>query len=285
VLTDRDSRTDDSSFLWKVVLTPVLQKPAAQTSRTGTEVSPLIVALNGPNRIPLAWSATGLPTGLTISPTTGVISGIPQTEQTSTVTVTVTDAGTPPRTSSTSFVWRVLTPVVLDAMAPVNVTQGDATAAIVPTARDGLKPYVWTAKNLPIGVSMDATGTFTGAFTSGTRYLTTLTVTDAAGGTASTTVLLNVANRDADDLRVAAPDPGAPNESSTLNSKVKLDIRAARGSPPYTWVADGLPTGLTVKNNTMIDGTVTAAGTYTVILTATDSDGQRARLMFIWTVT
>ena len=44
---------------------------------------------------PYAWSATGLPAGLTINPSTGQLTGSPTTAGTSTVMVTVTDSSSP----------------------------------------------------------------------------------------------------------------------------------------------------------------------------------------------
>ena len=47
---------------------------------------------------PYTWTATGLPAGLTINPTSGTISGTPLVANPggSTVTITATDAATPP---------------------------------------------------------------------------------------------------------------------------------------------------------------------------------------------
>ncbi|WP_223837641.1 S8 family peptidase [Streptomyces venezuelae] len=55
---------------------------------------------------PYGWSATGLPTGLTINATTGLISGVARGAGTRTVTVTATDAAG--ATGSTTFTWRVI---------------------------------------------------------------------------------------------------------------------------------------------------------------------------------
>ena len=54
---------------------------------------------------PYTWSATGLPTGLSINPSTGLISGTGTSIANSTVTVTAVDATG--RSASTQFTWRV----------------------------------------------------------------------------------------------------------------------------------------------------------------------------------
>jgi subtilisin family serine protease len=77
--------------------------PGTQTSATGTAVSLTLKATDGSP--PYTWTAAGLPAGLTINATTGVISGTPTTAATSTVTVTAKDAAG--LTASTSFSWTV----------------------------------------------------------------------------------------------------------------------------------------------------------------------------------
>lgn len=77
--------------------------PGSQTSTVGTYDSATTGATGGSS--PYTFSATGLPAGLTISSSTGTISGTPTTAGTSTVTVTVRDSAG--RTASASFTWTV----------------------------------------------------------------------------------------------------------------------------------------------------------------------------------
>jgi hypothetical protein len=53
----------------------------------------------------LAYSASGLPAGLSIDPTTGLITGAPTSAGGSTVTVTATDASGP--SDSATFTWTI----------------------------------------------------------------------------------------------------------------------------------------------------------------------------------
>jgi poly(hydroxyalkanoate) depolymerase family esterase len=79
--------------------------PGNQTTTPGTAVSLQIHATDSASGQTLAYSATGLPAGLAISSSSGLISGTPTTSATSNVTVTVAD--TTGASGSASFSWTV----------------------------------------------------------------------------------------------------------------------------------------------------------------------------------
>ncbi|MGV9270502.1 M4 family metallopeptidase [Kitasatospora sp. NPDC003701] len=68
-----------------------LVSPGDQVTRTGTAVN-LQTEAGSSNPGPLTYTATGLPAGLTIDAASGLISGTPTTQATSTVTLTATDS-------------------------------------------------------------------------------------------------------------------------------------------------------------------------------------------------
>jgi serine protease len=78
--------------------------PGSQSSTVGTAVSLQIHASDSGSST-LTYSASGLPAGLSINATSGLISGTPTTAATSSVTVTAKD--TTGATGSTSFSWTV----------------------------------------------------------------------------------------------------------------------------------------------------------------------------------
>ncbi|MWA07735.1 hypothetical protein E5671_00560 [Streptomyces sp. BA2] len=82
--------------------------PGNQTSVAGTPVNLQIQASDSDPEQTLTYSASGLPTGLSINPGTGLISGAPTTVATSTVTVTATH--TAGATGSATFTWTVVAP-------------------------------------------------------------------------------------------------------------------------------------------------------------------------------
>ncbi|GGO89394.1 alkaline phosphatase family protein [Wenjunlia tyrosinilytica] len=77
--------------------------PGNQSGRIGTAVSLRLSASGG--TAPYTWSASGLPTGLSIGTTNGLVSGTPTTNGTFTPSVTAKDASG--ATASTSFTWTV----------------------------------------------------------------------------------------------------------------------------------------------------------------------------------
>jgi serine protease len=83
--------------------TVTVTNPGTQTGTVGTAASLQINATDSATGQTLTYSATGLPAGLSINSTTGLISGTPTATGTSQVTVTATD--TTSATGSTSFSW------------------------------------------------------------------------------------------------------------------------------------------------------------------------------------
>ncbi|MGY4929432.1 M4 family metallopeptidase, partial [Streptomyces sp. 900105755] len=78
--------------------------PGSQSSTVGTAVS-LQISASSTNSGSLTYTATGLPTGLSINSSTGAITGTPTTAGTYSTTVTVTDSTG--ATGTASFTWTV----------------------------------------------------------------------------------------------------------------------------------------------------------------------------------
>jgi hypothetical protein len=85
-----------------------VSNPGNQTGTVGTAASLQMQASGG--TAPFTWSATGLPAGLSINASSGLISGTPTTAGTSNVTVTARDSASTPQSGSTSFTWTINNP-------------------------------------------------------------------------------------------------------------------------------------------------------------------------------
>jgi subtilase family serine protease len=85
--------------------TVTVTNPGSQTGTVGTAASLQIHATDSASGQTLTYSATGLPAGLSISSSTGLISGTPTTAATNSVTVTARD--TTGASGSASFTWTI----------------------------------------------------------------------------------------------------------------------------------------------------------------------------------
>ena len=107
--TDSTGPSGSATFTWTVGSavsnTVTLTNPGSQSGTVGTAASLQISASDSASGQTLAYSATGLPAGLSISSSTGLISGTPTTAGTDDVTVSAKDATG--AAGSASFTWTI----------------------------------------------------------------------------------------------------------------------------------------------------------------------------------
>lgn len=211
-----------------------------------------------------AWTATGLPTGLTISED-GTISGTTDTAGTFTVELTITDANDKTATKTVSLSVTEALTLTTDALtggATVGTTY-EATLA----ASGGLPPYSWSATGLPSGIAINpTTGAITGTPTEAGTNDVDITVTDDNGYTATKTFTLPVA------AQYAITTTSLPN-GVVGTSYPETPLTATGGTEPYSWTSTALPAGLSLSETGVISGTPTEAGTTDITVTLTDDDG------------
>ena len=111
---DIETCTGSAQQLWTVPSgggggnTVTVTSPGNQSSTAGTAASLQISASDSASGQTLSYSAAGLPAGLSINSSSGLISGTPTTAGTSSVTVTAKDTtGTTGASGSASFSWTV----------------------------------------------------------------------------------------------------------------------------------------------------------------------------------
>jgi serine protease len=170
--------------------TVTVTNPGNQTSTAGSSTSLQIQASDSASGQTLTYSATGLPAGLTINASTGLITGTPTTATSYSVTVKATD--TTNASGSASFSW-----TISSSTNTVTVTNPGSQAGTVGTAvslqihaSDSAsgQTLTYSAAGLPAGLGINSsTGLITGTPTTATSYSVTVKATDTtnASGSAS----------------------------------------------------------------------------------------------------
>ncbi len=284
---------------------PMVTNPGVQNAVEGEVVSLPIIATDSNDDV-LTYSATGLPNGLSIDMTTGLISGTitagASANSPYAVDVTVTDDGSPSVSSTVSFVWNV-TDVVVN-LAPVvtnpgeqNGVEGDIVSLQIGATDPDGDGMSFAAANLPNGLSIDMTtglisGTITAGASTNSPYAVDVTVTDDGSPSESSTVsfVWNVTDV-AVNLAPVVTNPGEQN--GVEGDIVSLQIGATDPEGDgMSFAAANLPDGLSINMATgLISGTITAGASanspYAVEVTVTDdgSPSESSMVSFVWNVT
>jgi hypothetical protein len=166
--------------------------PGSQISTVGTPVS-LQVSATDTGGGTLSYKATGLPAGLSIGSSTGLISGTPSTAGSSTVKVTATDSTGP--SGSASFGWTVSTAggntvTVTNPGSQAGTVGTEVSLQIHATDSASGQTLSYSAAGLPGGLSINtSTGLISGtpAIAGSNNVSVTVTDTTNAFGTASFT--------------------------------------------------------------------------------------------------
>lgn len=296
-----------ASFQWTVaneIQPPTIENPGPQSSAEGAAVS-LAISASDAEGYTLSFSAEGLPSGLSINPQSGVITGVvgSSAAQTSngsyTATVVANDGHG--RSSRVLFAWSVSDTAQSEVRAPDDQqnAEGDALMVfftVVPGSGQGGGSGGWTytADNLPGGLTISpSTGYITGTIESDAAqvldgiYDVTITATNANEDVESAEFVWTISDTpQAPVLSAIGPQTTAEGASVSL----ALEASDADGRP-LTFSASGLPGGLSVNPNTgVISGGVSyhAAqawqGHYQVIVSVHDDRGLSASQLILWDI-
>ena len=215
------------------------------------------------------WRQRGCAAGVSLNPSTGVLSGTPTQAGAFSFTISATDGGG--FTGSQSYSGAVAGGVVVLPAASL----GDASAGTAYNhsfSASGGTPgytYVLLSGALPAGLSLSSAGVLSGTPTVAGTFNFTVRATDSSTGTGApftgsqsyTLVVL------APTITLAPSSLAAATASSTRRPSVPSEAPAAH----HSLSSGALPPGISLSSAGAVSGTPTTPGTYAFTITATDS--------------
>ena len=248
-----------------------------------------------------SWSATNLPSGMTMDAATGQISGPPTASGTFFANVRLTDV--PAAKSIAFFYTLVVDPFAITTAGVLSpATVGTAYSQTL-AAPDCGAPCTWTSiprgTGLPAGLSLSADGVMSGTpFTSISSFFTV----QAAGpnGTVQKVLSLLVAANTPQSLAISNnASVNAQFGYPTIGNPTAIQLTAQGGTPPYYWSLDSgaLPDGVSVQTPgealssnfapgfTFLSGRPLQFGTFSFELRVTDNAGASVTRAFTWYIT
>jgi hypothetical protein len=283
-VTDATNQTASALVTINVAATTLtITASTLAAANNGTAYSQTLQATGG--TAPYQWSITAgkLPLGLTLSPTSGIISGTPSVTGTATFTATVTDNSNPVQTASlpTSLIVNAGQSAFAPLRALAVVAPGSLSAVIgsnyslTLSATGGTGPYSWsiTSGSLPAGLQLSATGTIVGTPAQGASgsYSFTVTASDVETPvqTASASISMTVSNTTVSPLAIAS----SALASGIAGTAYNQSLQATGGTPTYAWsvTSGSLPAGLALSSAGVISGTPSTAGSSTFTASVSDS--------------
>jgi hypothetical protein len=231
-LTARDAagNTKTASITVTLNTPPTLSGVASQTTAQGTAASMQLSAAD-PDGDVLTYGANGLPPGLAIAVSTGLIAGTPATAGSSPVTVTVSDGM---QTATRAFTWTVT--AAADTVKPVatittpttatTFSTSVATLSLRGTASDnvGVTRVTWSNNRGGSGTATGTTNWSALVTLQGGSNVLTVTARDAAGNTATDTITATYSATDTTKPVINITNP----ESASLT--LSADSLTVRGT-------------------------------------------------------
>jgi uncharacterized protein (TIGR03437 family) len=208
-----------------------------------------------------------LPPGQTLSPLSGLLSGIPVTSGQYTFTIQAQNSGGGGETQST-YTLNVLQALMITPPPPLPVgIVGQPYTPVTFRPSGGRPPYHFSSNpaTVPPGFTLDAFGDLTGVPSQPGNFTFSLTVTDGAGYQLTESYPLTVVN----PLTITT---ASPLTSGTIGVAYSQPVQAAGGAPPYTFAIVGTPPpGLVLSPSGMLSGVPTMLGTFNFEVQVTDS--------------
>jgi hypothetical protein len=219
---------------------------------------------------PPTWSATGLPPGLTLNPSTGLISGSPTTNGAYGVTIS---AATSTQTALPKTLVLAIGPPALDftpGILPSGVLGVPYNASFAATGGDGKYVFLAVGAGLPPGLALSPSGAVSGTPGQAGDFKFVVRVTS-----------LQLVTEKQVSMRVdsaplgLSPDTLGPAYTGEAFSQALV---ASGGTAPYVFQFgqnSNVPPGLVLSAGGLLAGTPTAAGNFRFSIEVTDARQRR----------
>ena len=305
---DTDRTTLTFNIMLEDEVAPTLSAVSEQNYIQNSQITNLTLpeAIGGNGSVTM-YSLAPLPTGLTFNSdhTVRVLSGTPRVFGRFTLNYIATDSDpvTPEAGPDSTIVLLTIiieedtVPSFTESVPQQNYFQGATIAmTVLPEASGGNgDPLTYEESGLPTGIMFDrASRQLSGAPTEPGSFVATIVARDTDGNTdESDNGVLTFGISVEADTQPSFGSLTVSNQTYTLSVRISpLRLPAATGGNGqliYS-VSDDLPPGLEFNDNTQTDNTriinltPTTAGTYTVVYTVEDGDGDTRSLTFTITV-
>ena len=277
-LTDATSLTVEKALQLAIRATPLSIMTTSLPQGTANQsYSATLAASGGTGNYTwgFAGSSPALPTGLTLNPSTGLISGIPTGPSNNNYTFTVTDQTPPTPQTATRTLQLIIGGAPPDLIITTNSLPSGTvhqpyTFALTTTGGTGTKTWDITSGSLPVGLNLSSSGVISGTPTTAGTSSPTFRVRDSG----------NPQQSAQKPLSITIGLPAAPHittsslPAGSFNGAYNQTVLVTGGFGTLVWgvTSGGLPPGLNLNtSNGNISGTPTSTGPFTFTLRVTDS--------------
>jgi uncharacterized protein (TIGR03437 family) len=235
---------------------------------TGVAYSQNINATGGSGRYTFSILTNSLPPGLTLAPSSGVISGSPTTTGTYSFQIRATESNN--CSGTRGYTIQITCPTINIPLSSFGATVGASYSNII-GASGGTAPYTFSLVPplaIPPGLTLSPSGLMSGRPTTTGTYIFGVRAMDSNGCFGSKNITANICPV------ITFSPPGIL--TGRIGLAYSWSFHATGGQAPYTYsiLSGVLPPGLALSPGT-ISGTPTTAGSYPFTLLATDANGCR----------